>query len=173
MVKRTDKSSHTKARTGMVAVREKQRKAGLPPNTQAVPQVLMASDEQVAVAGALLDMAMPDLEALDWNLTSEDANDLFGMAVQAYNGPILEANSSEAGNATVAKLQANSQSFHGSPGLQGRFERMLEVRRTRFAHLRQPILDCRVGVKADGTLSIGVVLVRKNETDLVLKGSGL
>jgi len=142
------------------AAREKLRKAALgvvPPTAEELLEPA-SDDEFEAVADALIELARPYLDAFGDALTEADANRLISEASLAYNKSISGAVS------TLGEAESLVERIHG---LRERFARMTEIRRTRFAHLRRPILGCKVIFVDRDNISIDLELVSlRRPTDM-------
>ena len=128
-----------------------------------------ADDTSKAVADALVEMAAPELDALGDALTESDADRLIGAASQAYNLPLFDQMAHGTETAGTIMRAALELGFERIPGLRDRFDRMVALRRTRFAHLRQPILECKVSFESPPSFTVVLTLVGKRETELLLR----
>jgi hypothetical protein len=164
MAKRTKKPPKKREPPWLAAARDKLRR---PPKPATAPAPEGASpDEFEAVADALIEMAGPDLDALGDAITEADAHRLIGEASMAYNAPLFDeipaAADGESPSAKVERLLGLA--FEAIPGLRERHARMLDVRRSRFGHLRRPIMSCKVTFVDRDDIAIALELLSADQS---------
>ena len=93
-----------------------------------------------------------------------------GWAVLAYNQPILAASPRRKGDGETlgeTMMKALTLGFERVPHLQARFDQMLALRTSRFAHLFRPILAAKASFGDEGDIQVGVTLARRELCDPV------
>jgi hypothetical protein len=165
MAKRTKKPPKKREPPWLAAARDKLRRQPKPA-AEPAPEG-PSTDDFDLVADALIEMAGPDLDALGDAISEADASRLIGEASMAYNAPLFAAfptaADGESPSAKVEKLLGLA--FDAIPGLRERHARMLDVRRSRFGHLRRPIMSCKVTFVDRDDIAIALELLSADQTD--------
>jgi hypothetical protein len=161
MAKRARKPRKKQAQPWTAAARAKNRGKGGPMSEQ---------DQADAIAGAVLEMAGPEVAGLPPDATEEQLNTVLGFTTMVYNQPLFEANPQVRvkGETLAAVLRKMLESiFETVPNAKAAFDRMTVHRTLRFAHLKRPILSLEASWDEERTLIVNLSLGAEDLHDVV------